>query len=430
MKYDVARVGGGIAGLTAAAYLVKSGRRVILFEKQSKTGGLVQTFHRDGVYFDAGLRSIENSGIVFPMLNQLGIDLEFSRSIVSIGIGDRVMEVRDTDSLQEYESFLQSFYPENSGDISAIIKEIRKIMGYMDVLYGIDNPALMDIARNKRYLFRELLPWLLKFLFTIRKIGKLNEPVEDYLKRFTDNQSLIDIIAQHFFQKTPASFALSYFSLYLDYYYPKGGTAKLIEKITDYITENGGVIKTDTPVILLNPEQKFVEDSEGIRTEYDQLVWASDMKQLYNIIPVDDLEKRDLAGMIGKKRLELKDLRGSDSVFTVYMIVDEGREYFSKICTGHFFYTPDRRGLSVVSKTEIDVFIDSVDIDPEDSVWKNKVKDHIREYFRMNTFEIAIPALRDHELGQRKKPGWLSVCSLITGLPGKSMICPEPDVCV
>ncbi|HEY6915654.1 MAG TPA: oleate hydratase, partial [Paludibacter sp.] len=86
MKYDAIVVGGGIAGLTAAAYLARAGQSVVLFEKQSKVGGLVQTFQREGIYFDGGLRSIENSGIVFPMLKQLGIDIEFLKSSISIGI--------------------------------------------------------------------------------------------------------------------------------------------------------------------------------------------------------------------------------------------------------------------------------------------------------------------------------------------------------
>ena len=84
MKYDSVVVGGGIAGLTAAAYLARAGKSVILFERQSKVGGLVQTFDRNGIYFDGGLRSIENSGIVFPMLKQLGIDIEFTKSNIII----------------------------------------------------------------------------------------------------------------------------------------------------------------------------------------------------------------------------------------------------------------------------------------------------------------------------------------------------------
>ena len=62
MKYDTIIVGGGIAGLTAAAYLSRAGQSVILFERQPKIGGLVQTFNRNNVFFDTGLRSIEDSG--------------------------------------------------------------------------------------------------------------------------------------------------------------------------------------------------------------------------------------------------------------------------------------------------------------------------------------------------------------------------------
>jgi len=128
MQFDNVVVGGGIAGLTAAAYIAKSGRSVALFEKQPKTGGLVQTFQRNGVCFDTGLRSIENSGIVFPMLKQLGIDIEFQKVTVSVGIQDKVIRVTDKDSIADYEAFLKSFFPENANDISQIIKEIQKIM--------------------------------------------------------------------------------------------------------------------------------------------------------------------------------------------------------------------------------------------------------------------------------------------------------------
>ena len=128
MKYDAIVVGGGIAGLTAAAYLAKAGKSVIIFEKQNKLGGLVQTFNRNQVYFDGGLRSIENSGIVFPMLKQLGIDIEFAKSPISIGIADKVLTLKDKNSVVAYEDFLKAQYPESARDIEAIISEIKKIM--------------------------------------------------------------------------------------------------------------------------------------------------------------------------------------------------------------------------------------------------------------------------------------------------------------
>ena len=68
MKYDVVIVGGGIAGLTSAAFLSKTGYNVLVCEKESKVGGLVNSFDFKGYTFDGGIRAIENSGIVLPML--------------------------------------------------------------------------------------------------------------------------------------------------------------------------------------------------------------------------------------------------------------------------------------------------------------------------------------------------------------------------
>ncbi len=405
MKYDNIVVGGGIAGLTAAAYLTRSGQSVLLIERQHKVGGLVQTFDRDGIYFDGGLRSIENSGIVFPMLKQLGIDIEFSKSNISIGIGTEVLKLDGIDSVDSYELFLKSQFPDNSSDISAIILEIKKIMAYMEILYGIDNPAFLDFKKDRDYFVKVIFPWMFKFLFTIRKIRKINEPVEDYLKRFTKNQSLIDIIAQHFFQKTPASFALSYFSLYLDYHYPKGGTATLIEKLEQYIKDNGGIVKTNSTIVKLNPERKELFDSEGNCLIYKNLVWAGDLKQLYNIIALDELTNQKIIQTVVKKRTQLKPLNGGDSVFTVYLSVNESKEYFEKKCSGHFFYTPEKSGLSTVDKTEIEVFLNTKLIDNESVELKNSVKKYLTDYFRYNTFEIAIPVLRDEDLAPKGKAG-------------------------
>jgi phytoene dehydrogenase-like protein len=405
MKYDAVVVGGGIAGLTATAYLARAGKSVILFERQSKVGGLVQTFDRNGIYFDGGLRSIENSGIVFPMLKQLGIDIEFTKSNISIGIADSVLKLQGKESVADYEDFLKIQYPDNTKDVSAIIGEIKKIMGYMDVLYGIDNPAFLNMAEDREYLMKVILPWMFKFIFTIRKIKKLQEPVEEYLKRFTTNQSLIDIIAQHFFQKTPTSFALSYFSLYLDYHYPKGGTATLIKKLEEYIIKHGGVIKTDVTIQQLQPEEKYVLDTNGNRTDYTNLIWAGDLKLLYNIIPVDQLNDAKLVGKIKAKRNQLKDLKGGDSVYTVYLSVNESKEYFSKICTGHFFYTPDNRGLSMVDKEDIKAFLNADSAEKNNVELKNTVKKYLEDYFRLNTFEIAIPVLRDVDLAPEGQAG-------------------------
>ncbi len=115
MNYDIIIVGGGIAGLTAAAFLTKAGHNTLLCEKESSCGGLVSTFERGGFFFDGGIRAIENTGIVFPMLKQLGLDVEFVKNQVSIGIEDRVIRLESPESIKDYQALLTEFYPENRG---------------------------------------------------------------------------------------------------------------------------------------------------------------------------------------------------------------------------------------------------------------------------------------------------------------------------
>ncbi len=125
------------------------------------------------------------------------------------------------------ETLLRKLYPENVDEIDAIFSLIKEIFEDMAVLSEIDNPIITGM-KNVRYVFRELLPYVFsRFLGTVRRLNKRNTPIELTLKKYTSNQSLIDIIAQHFFRETPTSFALGYFHTYLDYFYPKGGTGKL-----------------------------------------------------------------------------------------------------------------------------------------------------------------------------------------------------------
>ena len=242
-----------MAGLTAAAYISKAGLKVLLCEKENQTGGLVNSFEYKGFVFDGGIRAIEDSGIVSSMLRQLGLRVEFLPNPVSVGIGKDVITVSSKESLGAYQELLDKHFPDNKQDIAGIIREIAKIMDYMDVLYGIDNPLFLDLKNNPKYVFRTILPWALKYLLTAPKIARLRKPVDEYLAGFSTDQALLDIIAQHFFQKTPTFFALSYFSLYLDYRYPRGGTGALPKALEQFILGNGGEIRQRPKSHALTP---------------------------------------------------------------------------------------------------------------------------------------------------------------------------------
>ncbi|PGM87528.1 phytoene desaturase family protein [Bacillus cereus] len=74
-KFDVAIVGGGLAGLTASIYLAKEGRKVVVLEKSSRFGGRAMTINKNGIYMNLGAHALYRGGEAFLTFNELGINL-------------------------------------------------------------------------------------------------------------------------------------------------------------------------------------------------------------------------------------------------------------------------------------------------------------------------------------------------------------------
>ena len=385
--------------MTSAAYLSRSGQKVLLIEKNKDCGGLVNSFTRDGFHFDAGVRALEDAGIIFPMLKDLGIQLEVVPSPVSLGIENEIIHIDNLDSLLKYRDFLIHLFPESAEDIHEVIKRIKKIMKHMEVLYGIENPLFKDLKRDKTFLFKKLLPWLPKFLFTIGKINRMNIPVEEYLKKIVSHPSLRDMISQHFFKNTPAFFAMSYFSLYLDYFYPKGGVGKLAEALKDKIMEWGGEIKTQTKITEVRAAKFLVTDQNNSSYKYDHLIWAADLKTLYKIADTEGLRPALKTKYEDQKTKILKN-RGGDSVFSIFLEVDEPLESFGNIANGHFFYTPAKSGLGETHREELHQLLSRFD-----KVEKESILTWLAKFTRLNTYEISVPGLKDPELAPPGKTG-------------------------
>ena len=392
MKYDAIVVGGGIAGLTSTAFLAKAGHSVLLCEKENAPGGLLNTFERDGFFFDGGIRATENSGVLFPMLKKLGLDIEFVRNKISVGIEERVIRINDVGAVPAYQELLNQLYPENRQEISAIITQIENIMAYMEVQYGIDNPVFLDIKEDRDYFIKTILPWMVKYAITAPKISKLQEPVVDFLRRYTQNQSLLDIICQHFFQETPAFFALSYIKLYLEYKYPLGGIGKIVERMVDLIEKKQGIILTNTEIVSIDPQSKLVIDSHGGRHEYQHLIWAADQKALYRSLDAEKLLDPRVKTAISERRALIADKIGNDSVFTVFLALDLDPGYFARIASEHFFYTPSRIGQTAAGPIPVDGD-------------RTSIENWLEHFFALTTYEISCPVLRDASLAPAGKTG-------------------------
>ena len=392
--YDVVVMGAGMGGLTTANYCARAGYRVLLLEKEPKAGGLFGSFESGDYIFDHGARAVENSGIMFPMFKQLGIKLDFIGSPVTIGIEDQFVQIESDVELEPYIQLLTHLFPDEEQNIRLICADIVKISQMTNVLYGFDNPLFLDDFSDKEYLMKELLPWTFKLLSTLRKTKKYFHPVQEHLERYTSNQSLIDMIIQHFFEDTPTQFALSYFTLYTDYNYPKGGTKQVVAAMVDKFKENSGMILLESAVESIDIDNKVITYKGG-EVHYSYALWGGSGKYLHDLVKTS---KPKLQALNTKKKVELATKKGADSAMTVFMKVkDKGRK-LAKKAGMHTFYTPIKEGLS---KHPLSMIKEGLSFSKN----KQKVLDWVARFYELNTFEISVPVLRDETLAPKGESG-------------------------
>jgi len=75
-RVDVVVVGGGLAGLAAAAYLARAERKVLLVDRADAVGGRARTRTLDGYHFNLGPHALYRTGRGAAVLRELGVAYE------------------------------------------------------------------------------------------------------------------------------------------------------------------------------------------------------------------------------------------------------------------------------------------------------------------------------------------------------------------
>jgi phytoene dehydrogenase-like protein len=120
--YDAVVIGGGLAGLTAGAYIARDGHSLLVCEQSDQTGGYFRSFQREGFYFDAGLKAVENAGILLPMLHQLKLDkkVNLHKSISAMVLADGFIVLKTTQDIRDYYGILGRHFPDQLPGLRAL----------------------------------------------------------------------------------------------------------------------------------------------------------------------------------------------------------------------------------------------------------------------------------------------------------------------
>lgn len=129
MQYDYIIIGAGMGGLSAANFLAKYGKKVLVLEKHNIPGGLVTSFPRKDVHFDLGIHGLyelkEGQAIqqFMDFWNAPRVDIEPLSGDLKCFIDGREYNIEHG---AVRESFLRQF-PENTTEVNHIFDLMETI---------------------------------------------------------------------------------------------------------------------------------------------------------------------------------------------------------------------------------------------------------------------------------------------------------------
>ena len=181
MKYDVVIIGSGLGGLICARQLARSGRSVVVLERQQQAGGCLQSFRRGELEFDTGLHYVGGLAKGQPLhdaFETLGL-LQLPWQRLDAEGFDQVTIGRQTFPLAEgfdhFASTLAGYFPKERSALRQFVQLLRHLppmeeccqVNAYDYLASVfHDPLLVNVisaAAMRMELRRESLP-LFNFL--------------------------------------------------------------------------------------------------------------------------------------------------------------------------------------------------------------------------------------------------------------------------
>lgn len=298
--WDAIVIGSGIGGLTAAGFLAREGKDVLVLERHIAAGGCTQVFRRAGYESDVGvhyLGDVHRPGtylrLIFDHVSAGALQWAPMSDVYNrVVIGDREYEFPT--GLAAFSERLKEYFP----------REARAIDTYLDMVLQV------ALSAKSFFAHRALPPPAADCAYEQMCAPFLafsDRTALEVLSGLTSDRELIAVLCGHFgdYSLTPGRVSFAMHALlvrhYLDgAYYPVGGSGRIGSTVADVIRAAGGdiLIGADVESVLVGRDQVAygVRMADG-RTFHAPVVVsdAGIANTVNHLIPPDIVERSGLA---------------------------------------------------------------------------------------------------------------------------------------
>jgi glycine/D-amino acid oxidase-like deaminating enzyme len=255
---DVIIVGGGLAGLTAAAILARAGKTVALLEKATALGGRARTQNQDGFLFNLGAHALYKGGIAAQTYQELNLSLSGGQPDVGSGF----LYARE------------KLHPIPFSPSRLLGSQLFNLTEKWELMKVLQQTSTLN---PKDEAGQTLADWLTKNTHSF-KVKQFMQAVMR-LSCYSDDIELLD-----------AGLALAQFQLgsggvqYLD-----GGWQTLVSELARVAQQAGAEILIEHGVKQVNRDNTFqsIELENGDRVSGEHLILATDPTAVRHLIGLD-----------------------------------------------------------------------------------------------------------------------------------------------
>ena len=302
-KYDVSIIGGGFAGLLCAAILSKNGYKTILFEKNSRPGGCLQSFSYKGAVFDVGLHYFGSAGKgddLYKLFKYLEIYDKLKINKIDEDLTDLVqigdIKYKYPSDYDKFIAQMTEYFPSEEKGIKAYVEKIK----YCADLFNIEKFSSSQVG-----------------YFSVIELVQKN--AWEFICEYVEHPELRMLLASpnFLYSGTREDASLYTHALITDHflrgaYRFRNGSEQLAKRLVEIIEKNGGLVLSNAKVDKIITENK---DFKGIE--------LNNKSKYYTKLCISTMHPSVLPDMLSVNKKSpyfnrLKNLDNTISYFAVY----------------------------------------------------------------------------------------------------------------